>query len=177
VFSGAGPHLPDAACAPCNAYGRTKLAGEVAVRAHPRHVILRTSWLFCEHGPSFPRAIVRRAVRSAPLRVVDDQQGGPTPTSGLARGVLAVVDQLDDDPWGTWHCAGRPHTTWHGFAVALVEALGMPADAVERVSSTRFPRAATRPADSRLDVSAFEARFGMCVDWREGLGALVERLR
>lgn len=175
VFDGLGgaPYREDAVPHPLSAYGAGKLAGEEAVRAAwPRHGILRTSWVYGPDRPGFVSAILRQARAGCALRVVSDQWGGPTPADGLARAVLAWVDALAERPWGTWHVCGLPHTTWHGFATAIVAAAGAGVP-VAPVTTADVPRPARRPPDARLDPSRFTRRFGVAIDWREGLADVV----
>lgn len=168
VFDGRdGPYAPDAMPAPLNVYGASKLAGEEEARQVPRHLILRTSWV-CSPGSGFVAAILSRARRGESLRVVEDR-GAPTPANALAEAILSSVDQLDG-AWGTWHLCGHPHVSWHGFATALVEAAGL---SVPVEATTSGDRAARRPADARLDASAFEDRFGVRIPWRRALPWLV----
>lgn len=175
VFDGrAGrPYQPEDTPAPLNVYGRSKLAGEVAVReALAEHVILRTSWVVGPDRPNFVATMVRLAATQDRLRVVDDQLGGLTPADDLADAVLAVVDRWDEAPWGTWHVCGRPWASWYEVATEVVRACGSPA-VVEAVPSSAWPTPARRPLDGRLDPTAFEGRFGVHIDWRRALPGLV----
>jgi dTDP-4-dehydrorhamnose reductase len=156
-------------------YGASKLAGEEAVRAGlERHVILRTAWVFGPDRPGFVGAIAKRCRLGLPLRVVADVWGNPTPADGLAAAVVAVVEACgpaagrDRAPWGTWHAAGQPATTWAGLAEAVVAELGY-GGAVEPIRAADWPTPARRPADARLDTAAFEEAFGVRIDWRAGL--------
>jgi dTDP-4-dehydrorhamnose reductase len=119
VFDGSGdaPWRPDAATAPLNAYGRSKRAGEVAVRAAGgRHLILRTSWVFSAHGANFVKTMLRLGNSRDAVRVVDDQWGGPTPAAAIAGALLTLAQALcDGAAGGTYHLAGQPPTTWAGF--------------------------------------------------------------
>ena len=144
VFGGEGsrPLDEDAPVAPRSVYGRSKLAGEEAVRAHqPRHFIVRTAWLFSGTGRNFPRTLLDLAVRPE-LRVVDDQHGSPTWAPHLAEGIARLIAT---ERWGTWHLAGRGGTTWYGFARALLAAAGIGTPVVP-VRTEEFPRPARRPA-------------------------------
>src|SRR5271166_1777027 len=127
VFDGtqARAYLESDPINPINAYGHSKAVGEAAVRRHqPRHVILRTSWLYGEFGQNFLKTIVRLAQEREELRVVADQRGSPTSTRDLADAILRIAPRLavDEEIWGTYHFSGSGVTTWHGFASAIVAA-------------------------------------------------------
>ena len=127
VFDGAkqGAYREDDSVGPINIYGGSKLEGERGVRrANPRHVILRTSWVYGVYGHNFLKTIVRLAAESDELRVVADQCGCPTSTTDLAEAILQIWTKRDVAPWGTYHFAGQGVTTWHGFASRIVETSG-----------------------------------------------------
>ena len=187
VFDGAKttPYVEDDAPAPMNAYGRSKLAGELAVAAAcRRHFILRTSWIYSPFGTNFVRTMIRLAGERPQLRVVDDQIGCPTYAPHLAEAILTVAGRAraagSDAPWGTYHVAGSGETTWHGFAreiLALLAAKGRPAPPLAAITTAEYPTAAGRPANSRLDCSRLAATFGIRLpDWRDGTRACLARL-
>jgi dTDP-4-dehydrorhamnose reductase len=181
VFDGAGtaPWHPDDAPAPLSAYGRTKLAGERAVRAAGGpHAILRTSWVFSAHGANFVKTMLRLGAERPTLRVVADQWGAPTPAAAIAAACLIIADRLIADPQlsGTHHFAGHPDTTWAGFARAIMETAGLPAQ-VQDIATADYPTPARRPANSRLDCSALSRDFGIPrPDWRAGLARVLADL-
>ncbi|MFO6465287.1 dTDP-4-dehydrorhamnose reductase [Jannaschia sp. KMU-145] len=181
VFDGTGKvaRAPDAPTAPLGAYGRTKLAGEEGVRAAGGvHAILRTSWVVSAHGSNFVTTMLRLGAERETLNVVSDQIGGPTPARDLARACHAVARALPADPGltGTYHYAGAPDVSWAGFARAIFEAAGLDC-AVTDIPSRDWPTPAARPLNSRLDVSATEAAFGLArPDWRAGLAEIVKDL-
>jgi dTDP-4-dehydrorhamnose reductase len=186
VFDGLkpAPYLPSDPPSPLNVYGRSKLAGEVAVRsALPRHVILRTSWVFSAHGENFVKTMLRLARERDELRVVADQIGRPTPAADLARAVWCVAAELasrGEVSWGSYHFAGSGVTSWHAFAEAIVDeqrAITGREPAVKPIETKDFPRPATRPKSSVLDTSDFERVF--CLEpapWRDGLRDVVRNL-
>jgi len=182
VFDGAGerPFAPGDPTAPLGAYGRTKLAGEVGVRAAGgRHAILRTSWVFSAQGTNFLRTMLRLGAGREVLRVVDDQIGGPTPADDLARACLAIATALRERPGlsGTWHFSGGPDVSWAGFARAIMDAAGL-ACRIEGIPSADYPTPARRPANSRLDCTATRDEFGLDrPDWRDGVTRVLARLR
>lgn len=164
VFDGAGsaPHRRQMPTAPCNAYGRSKRAGEAAVRASgARHVILRTSWVFSGTGRNFLTTMLRHGQEGATLRVVADQVGGPTPAAALAEAALACTTAMQEGAeGGTYHFAGTPSVSWAEFARAIFAAAGRRVT-VEEIATADWPAAAVRPLNSRLDCAAFTADFGV----------------
>ncbi|MBX9718342.1 MAG: dTDP-4-dehydrorhamnose reductase, partial [Microbacteriaceae bacterium] len=123
VFAGdaAGPYPEDAPLAPVSAYGRSKAEGERRARAaHPEGtIVLRTAWLYGQHGPNFVRTMMRLYRENGALTVVDDQHGQPTWTRDLAEQTVRMLDAGVRS--GTLHGTNAGATTWHGFAQAIVE--------------------------------------------------------
>lgn len=182
VFDGSrtGAYREDDPVAPATVYGRTKLAGEKAVfDAWGKHVILRTSWVFGAMGSNFVKTMLRLAASGqTPLRVVDDQIGGPTPADAIADACLDIGDHVrrsDIVPWGTYHFAGAPAVTWHGFARAILA--HHPGLEIEACTTEAFPRPAPRPANSVLDCGRIRAAFGIeQPDWTVHLARLLRDL-
>jgi dTDP-4-dehydrorhamnose reductase len=152
VFAGdsADPYDEDAPLAPRTAYGRTKAAGEWAVRAYlpERSWILRTAWLYGWHGKNFVDTILRLAAERDTVNVVDDQHGQPTWTVDLAHRIIDTVTSAA--PPGVYHATPSGHTTWHGLARAAVALDGGDPDRVRPTTTAAFPRPAPRPAWSVL---------------------------
>src|SRR4051794_10751747 len=151
---------------PINVYGQTKAAGEQAVRdTTPLHVIIRASWIYGEFGKNFLKTVLNLAATRDELRIVADQRGWPTSTRDLARAILTIVPQLlRDKIWGTYHFAGSGVATWYEFASRIVAAQAPLTGRVPRVtpvSTTEFPTAARRPANSEFDCRLFERVFGV----------------
>lgn len=165
--------------APLSAYGRSKLAGEAAVRAAGgRHAVLRTAWVFSAHGTNFVRTMLRLGAERAELRVVDDQRGGPTPAAAVAGALLVLARALAaGHPGGLWHYAGVPETSWCGFARAILAAAGLPARVVP-IASADWPSPARRPANSVLDCGRIARDFGLAPpDWRAALPGVIAAIR
>lgn len=179
VFDGTGsaPRAPGAGTAPLGAYGRTKLAGETAVRAAGGpHAILRTSWVFSPHGANFVTTMLRLSETRDALTIVADQVGGPTPADAIAAACLRIADALRADRAlsGTYHYAGAPEVSWADFARAIFAEAGR-AVAVTDIPTAEYPTPARRPLNSRLDCTATEAAFGLPrPDWRAGLRATLK---
>jgi dTDP-4-dehydrorhamnose reductase len=151
VFDGASsePYAADAPPAPRSAYGRTKVAGEWAVRAEAAdHLVVRTAWLYGRHGSCFPRTMARLAAERDVLDVVDDQVGQPTWT----RDVADLVERLvaAGAPAGTYHATSSGSASWFEFARAAVISSGDDGGKVRPTTSERFVRPAPRPAFSVL---------------------------
>jgi dTDP-4-dehydrorhamnose reductase len=161
--------------APRSAYGRTKLAGEQAVRqTWRRHQIVRTAWLYGQQGPNFVLTMLRLAREGRPLRVVADQHGSPTWTGHLALAIVRLVERGDI---GTFHLTSAGVCTWHGLAEAIMAEAGLDVP-VEPIASAEYPTPAPRPAYSVLDNRRWR-QLGEppLPGWREGLHAYMSSLR
>jgi len=151
-----GPHPEDAPVAPRSAYGRTKAAGEWAVRSeNPDHLVVRTAWLYGAHGGCFPKTMVRAAGQRDVLDVVDDQVGQPTWTVDVADLVVRLVQA--GAPSGTYHATSTGETSWFEFARAVVTSAGFTPEKVRPTTSEAFVRPAPRPAYSALGHDALRA--------------------
>ncbi|SIO21014.1 dTDP-4-dehydrorhamnose reductase [Vannielia litorea] len=181
VFDGSGdtPRGVGSPVAPLGSYGRSKLAGEQAVRAAGGvHAILRTSWVFSAHGANFVRTMLRLAADRDSLGVVDDQIGGPTAAAEIAAACVTIAGALKaaPDKTGTYHLSGTPDVSWAGFAQEILAQAGL-ACAVTPIPSAAYPTPALRPLNSRLDCTATEAVFGIArPDWRAGLAAVLKQM-
>ena len=161
VFDGTAvaPYAETAPIGPRSAYGRTKAAGEWAVRAEcPDHLVVRTAWLYGANGPCFPKTIARVARERGGAEVITDQIGQPTWTVDLADLVHRLV--LAKAPAGTYHGTSTGAVSWHGFARAVVEAAGFDGDIVRPTTSDAFARPAPRPGYSVLGHKSIE-RIGV----------------
>jgi dTDP-4-dehydrorhamnose reductase len=187
VFDGTGdqPWKETDATAPINAYGHSKLAGEKAITAiAPRHVVLRTSWVFDSWGQNFLKAILRAAVQRESLNVVCDQWGAPTRAALIADVTAQILPRLAPERAGIYHLAAAGQTHWHAYAslaVAHAAACGMPlkttADQVHPIPASQYPVAAARPGNSRLDTAKLRQTFGLSLpSWEEGVRAVVAEL-
>ncbi len=190
VFDGSGTRAwrENDPTGPLNAYGRSKLAGEVAIRATgAAHLILRTSWVHGVRGVNFVKTMLRLAAERASLKVVDDQIGAPTSAQVVAEVTARILAQAAADfvGWlrergGLLHLACAGETNWHQFAVEIFRraqlrgALAAAPD-VRPVPSSGYPTAARRPANSRLDCRRLAERFGIVPpDWKTALEQTLE---
>ncbi|BDZ42845.1 NAD(P)-dependent oxidoreductase [Paraoerskovia sediminicola] len=151
VFDGTAsvPYAEDAPVAPRSAYGRTKAAGEWAVRAGAStNLVVRTAWLYGAGGPCFPRTIAALAADRGSVSVVEDQVGQPTWTSDVADFVERLV--VAGVPGGTYHATASGAASWYEFARAVVDTAGMEPSIVTPTTSDAFVRPAPRPSWSVL---------------------------
>jgi len=180
VFDGSGttPWSVDDPIAPLGVYGRTKAAGEEAVRAAGgTHAILRTSWVFSSHGANFVKTMLRLSETRDALNVVDDQIGGPTPAGGIADALMGMAKAMvGGHKGGTYHYAGAPAASWACFARETFAAAQRSVD-VTGIPTRDYPTPATRPLNSRLDCSLIETEFGITPpDWKSDLAHITKEI-
>lgn len=190
VFDGslARPYAESDVVVPINAYGRSKAAGEASVRLRqPRHMILRTSWVYASHGQNFVRTMLRLAAERDEVSVVSDQRGTPTAAASLARVLVAMSERIEADnragrdaPWGTYHFTDEGETSWHGFASRIfdqLQARGLRRPHAKAITAEQYPTQARRPANSRLDCSLIERTFEITRrPWQHYLDAVLDEL-
>jgi dTDP-4-dehydrorhamnose reductase len=181
VFSGdkKTPYDETDLTGPSGVYGESKLAGELAIaEVLKEHIILRTGWVFGEHGNNFVKTMLRLGTDLEELSVVSDQLGAPTSAKGIANCCMTIANQLnigskDEDRWGVYHFSGAPSTSWHGFAVeifkqAVARDLFAKPPKVNAVTSEQFPTPTKRPANSQLDCSKLLRTFNVPADvWKK----------
>jgi dTDP-4-dehydrorhamnose reductase len=169
VFDGRArtPYREYDLAAPRSVYGASKWAGEQAIRElHPRHVIVRTAWLYGHGGANFVDTILHRARAGEPLRVVDDQRGSPTWTHDLSDALVALMTRAQ---FGTYHYTSAGDCTWHDLATYAIERAGLTAT-VERIDSKTLGRPAPRPEYSVLSTQWFEHVTGLRPPpWRDAV--------
>ncbi len=181
VFDGGGTtaFATDHPTGPLGAYGRTKLAGEIAVRAAGGpHAILRTSWVVSAHGNNFVKTMLRLGAERDRLTIVADQIGGPTCAADIAEACLEIAAQLQADPAksGSYHFSGGPDVSWADFAREIFAQAGLGCEIAD-IPSSAYPTPAKRPLNSRMDNSRTEAVFGIArPDWRVGLRTILAEL-
>ena len=162
VFDGSkpAPYTEDDATNPLGVYGKSKLAGELAIAASgARHLILRTSWVYSTHGKNFLLTMQRLLQERPELRVVADQIGAPTWAGTIARSTRALIERWqagETGAWGTYHLTAQGETSWFGFTQAIaahLSAQGKACATLEPIPASAYPTPAARPQNSRLDCS------------------------
>jgi dTDP-4-dehydrorhamnose reductase len=193
VFDGrkAGPYSEDDVPNPINAYGRTKLAGERAIQAAGGDfLILRTSWVYATRGHNFLRTILRLAREREELKVVADQMGAPNWARFIAEASAHVLRQAQAERTaasfdsGLFHLTSNGHTSWYGFATAIVDAAvrylpegTVKARRIESIATKQYPTPAKRPMDSCLASCGLAQRFGLVMPaWERALELCMEGL-
>jgi dTDP-4-dehydrorhamnose reductase len=173
------PYIEEDAPNPLNVYGRSKLAGERAIQnSGCRYLLLRTSWIYAEHGKNFLLTILRLAREGRELRVVDDQVGAPTSSAMIARAAAQAILRIERDRigQGLFHMTATGAVTWCDFAKAILDAVRIPASVVP-ISSAEYPTAARRPRNSRMDSSKLGVLGISMPTWRQGLDEVLHRLQ
>jgi dTDP-4-dehydrorhamnose reductase len=187
VFDGSkgAPYIEQDKVGPLNVYGRSKLAGEIGVRAaNPRHFILRTSWVYSPHRANFVKTILRLAAERDRLAIVADQRGCPTAACNIAKACLDIAIRCasapEGSPYGVYHFAGAGEASWFEFAKTIVD---MSADRraaspqVVPIRTFEYPTPAARPRDTRLDCGAIAREFGVELrPWHEALEETIDRV-
>ena len=162
---------------PQSAYGRTKLAGELAVREilPDRSYVVRTAWLYSEHGGNFVKTMLKLEQGHATVAVVDDQLGQPTWSRDLAEQIVALVQA--DAPAGIYHGTNAGAVTWHGFTREIYRLLGLDPERVTPTTTAAFPRPAPRPAFSVLGHEQWtQAGIPPMRSWQEALESALPRI-
>lgn len=177
VFSGSGTQCrsPDGPTNPINAYGRTKLAGELAIRkTGALHAILRTSWVFSAHGNNFVKTMLRLSETRDELAVVGDQIGGPTPASAIATACVQIAENIKTS--ATYHFSGAPDVSWAEFAREIFAQAGRSVS-VSDILTAEYPTPAKRPLNSRLDCASLVSDFGIKQpNWKTALAEAIREL-
>ena len=188
VFPGATevPYREEDATGPIGVYGASKLAGEQAAALCPRHIVLRTSWVFASHGNNFVKTMLRVGAQREVLGVVADQLGGPTAAASIAGALWQIARQWQAEgalPWGIYHYSGAPACSWHGFAVEIFRQaveLGLLSRApqVNAITTADYPTPARRPAWSVLDCAKIQRELDiMQPDWQADLAQVLRELQ
>ncbi len=169
--------------APLGVYGESKLAGELAVTENcPKHLILRTSWVFSAHGNNFVKTMLRLAGDREVLGVVADQTGKPTSAGEIARLTLAMLSRAEGN-WGLYHLAQPDATSWHAFAEAVFDEAGkqgmlLNVREVRAIGTADYPTPAKRPANSALHCGKLVSAFGIDIKpWLVSLPEVIREIR
>lgn len=189
IFDGSGslPWQEEAATGPLSAYGRSKLAGEQAIRASGcRHLVFRTSWVYAARGGNFARTMLRLGAERERLTVIDDQWGAPTGAELIADVSAHAIRHLQVRPQdaGTYHLAASGFTTWFSyakhvlsFARSVSPGLDLAVKEISPVPTEAFPLPAPRPRNSRLDTQRLQATFGLMLPpWQQGVERMLAEI-
>lgn len=177
--TGSGEYKEDDKTNPQGVYGQTKLAGEIAVQqANSRSIILRTAWVFGEHGHNFVKTMLRLAKDRDSLGIVGDQFGGPTYAGDIAKALIEIANQIlagKEDAFGVYHFTGKPYVSWYEFAKAIfaeaeLQNILEKSPLVNSIATSDYPTPAKRPANSRLDLTKIKQVFNIePSDWQVAL--------
>ena len=187
VFDGSGdnPWREDSPTGPLSVYGRTKLAGEDAIRASGcRHLIFRTSWVHAARGGNFARTMLRLAAERERLTVIADQIGAPTGADLIADVSAHAIRASLAAPAlsGTYHLVADGETSWHGYARFVIETarelgVSLKVEEIAPIATRDYPTAAARPLNSRLDTQRLRSAFGLHLpDWRDGVARMLREI-
>jgi len=187
VFNGSktSPYVESDTPDPQSVYGKTKLAGELAIIASGcKHIILRTSWVYGVHGGNFVKTILRLAKERNELRIVADQYGAPTWARLLAESTAQIIPHYTEDKSGVYHLTSSGRINWHQFAEEIVrlarqydETLKDKPLSIHPIATHEYPVPAKRPANSSLSTEKIHRTFGLELpDWEDDLADCIRQL-
>ena len=193
VFDGTkpAPYVEDDTPSPINAYGRSKLAGEAAIRTVGcEYMILRTTWVYAARGQNFVKTILRLAHEREELNIVADQCGAPTCARTIADTTAHLVRQVQQERFagkfasGTCHLTAAGATSWHGFAEAIVQSAARHSlldpkhiPRINPIPTSAYPLPAARPANSRLDCQRLRSRYKVALPgWQQALECVMQEI-
>jgi dTDP-4-dehydrorhamnose reductase len=172
VFDGTkeGSYVEDDQVNPLSVYGTTKWQGEEFVRQHPKHFILRTSWVFSSEGRCFLKSIFKLAQEKKSLNMVDDQWGSPTSVQTLSKVIQIIIQYLDQknnsDVYGTYHVTSDGKTNWYLYTRKILDILEsykielkLKKNFLYPISSNQYNQGTTRPKNSKLNTDKFKKIF------------------
>jgi len=181
VFSGNkdGHYHPEDLTMPQGVYGESKRAGELAViAACDKHIILRTAWVFGEHGNNFVKTMLRLGKDKQTLSIVGDQFGGPTYAGDIAAALIEIATQIENGKnieYGIYHFSGFPHVSWFEFAESIfneakAQQVLSNVPVLSCIPTSDYPTPAKRPANSKLSTDKIMDNFGIAAsDWKNAL--------
>lgn len=175
VFKGDNPEprIESDATEPQSVYGITKLAGERNAALNPKHIILRTSWLYSIYGNNFVKTIRRLGAEKGEIGIVADQWGSPTSAYDLAKAILTVIDNPN---WGTYHFSNEGTTSWALFAEEILSLSNIDC-IVNHLTTAQYPTAAKRPQYSIMSKEKFSNTFGVDIpEWEVALENIIQKL-
>jgi dTDP-4-dehydrorhamnose reductase len=171
------PYVEEDPTGPRNIYGASKLAGEQGIAASgAEFLILRTSWVYSNHGANFLKTMLRLRTERAELRIVADQHGAPTSADAIADATTRILKRAVTGPWmsGVYHMTAAGATSWYGFARAIFARAAELTPSLVPIATAEYPTPAARPANSVLSNDKFAAAFGFRLpDWQQQLDAVM----
>ena len=187
------PYVENDEVNPASVYGKSKLAGEAAIRAVGLpHLILRTSWVYSAYGKNFLKTILRLAAERAALRIVGDQVGAPTSSESIANAVAQLMDAwqtTQENQTGIVHFTNAGETSWHGFSCEIINqynvlmktkhwpALKTSIENITAITTADYPTPAARPANSRLNNARLKQVFEVELPtWQHALQQVMQSL-
>jgi dTDP-4-dehydrorhamnose reductase len=183
VFDGCHykPYAEDHPTAPVNNYGQTKLNGELAIQLSGANAsIVRTSWVYSEHGNNFVKTMLRLGRERDVLTVIDDQVGSPTYAADLAAAIMSLIQQQQNSPvtdCSLYHYSNEGVCSWYDFAKAIFELAGVQCD-VMPIETKDYPTPAARPHYSLLSKQKFKNKNGESVPyWRDSLAVCLKKIK
>lgn len=181
VFEGnkEGEYTEKDATNPQGVYGESKLAGEIGIaETCDKHIILRTAWVFGEHGNNFVKTMLRLGEKRDELSIVGDQFGGPTYAGDIAHALIQIAKRIaegDEVEYGIYHYSGLPHVSWFEFAEAIFDTavkqnVISSKPNLTSITTDQYPTPAKRPSNSRLSTYKITSHFNIkASDWRSVL--------
>lgn len=172
------PYLETAATNPLSVYGKSKLEGENAALSYTRTYVIRTSWVYSEHGKNFVKTMLRLSKEKNELRVVNDQFGSPTYAADLADAILRIVTATPriTQP-EIFHYSNRGIITWYEFAKTILSLSNIQIPVIP-ITTAEYPTPAKRPGFSVLDTTKITNRFALTIpDWKSSLKTCIARLQ
>lgn len=179
VFDGSKmtPYVEEDPTGPRNIYGASKLAGEEGIaKAGGKFLILRTSWVYGNHGANFLKTMLRLRSERPELRIVADQHGAPTTADVIADATIRILKSAGTAKWvsGVFHMTAAGATTWYEFAKAIFARAEGPMPSLVPIATADYPTPAARPANSVLSNDKFAASFGFRLpNWEQQLDAVM----
>lgn len=175
------PYAEDHPTAPVNNYGQTKLNGELAIHASGANAsIVRTSWVYSQHGNNFVKTMLRLGRERDALTVIDDQVGSPTYAADLAAAIMSLIQLQQNNPvvgCSLVHYSNEGVCSWYDFAKAIFELAGIPCD-VKPIETKNYPTPAARPHYSLLSKQKFKQTTGQSIPyWRDSLLVCLEKIK
>jgi dTDP-4-dehydrorhamnose reductase len=167
---------------PQGVYGKSKLAGEKTIlNIGCKHVILRTAWVFGEHGNNFVKTMLKLGKTKEELCIISDQFGGPTYAGDIAEATITIAQKYkSQEQSGLYHFSGYPHVSWYDFAKSIFDYakkadIPLALNTLNEITAEHYPLPAPRPANSRLECDKLESLFGIKPsNWQEALNRIKE---